>query len=166
LIEDYLDEIISMEVGISDEAEDYDLLYISSKLALCAKSQERLSEIQLHLTKISIGVSRTSSDISVVLKAKERALKADPSYVSNSREERGHWLDLQLGVEKKEDLIWQDIKRTVSTIREVLGDRVQTIRRLDSDLRLHQKLFEAKVASGAVSGLNLPKGSSKDLELE
>ena len=60
---------------------------------------------------------------------------------------------------------WMQLKRAVSEVREAVGERAAMIRRLDSDLRLHARLYEVKVAGGALPPPGFKPGSSKGEEV-
>jgi len=67
-----------------------------------------------------------------------------------------------LRVESKE---WDVAKKTLREIKEAVANQVQTVRRLDSDIRLQHKLLEAKVSAGADSHGFFPGPEKKEVAL-
>lgn len=159
------DQASDLRPVMSEEDSAYDLVYISEKLAKCSSFMEKLSDIQIKLTKIALGATRANHNGSYLLKLKIEELKASEECEALPRSKRNYWLQ-QKTVQAKEELNdWNHLNRLVSEVREAVSDRVQMMKRLDSDVRLHQKLLEAKVAAGATSPNSYTGSSERDLEL-
>lgn len=146
-----MDDAMALSLGLSEDDSVYDLTFISKKLAICATYQERLSDIMMKLTMRSIEVHRVSSGQRRLLEMKERELKEGVEYAALAREEKGPWLGKNLQERRDEAERWNTLKRVVLEVKEAVSERAQMMKRLDSDLRLHSKLYEAKVAAGATS---------------
>lgn len=152
-------------VGLSEDDSVYDLHYISGKLALLSSHLETLSDIQFSLTKISLEVRRKVGALKSLLTVRERELKGGLEYIETPRDQKSVWLGNQLQELRELFEGWQFTERMVSEIREAVDDRSGILKRLDSDLRLHSKLYEAKVTHGAHSPASLPGGDAKDIDL-
>jgi len=163
---DRLDDALNCELGMSEDDSDYDLNFISQKLAKCSSYMERLSHIQMQLTKISIGANRTARDDTALLKLKEVDLKASGEYDNiTPRGMKSKWVQDQLSALRKETQDWMNLARAVSEVKDAVGERAGTMKRLDSDLRLHCKLYEAKVAAGATSSVSFKVSDAKEVDL-
>lgn len=145
-----LDEALAMKMGLTEDDSDYTLSFIGEKLALCSRYSERLSDISILLTQMAIGVNSKLADTKSLVKLTEAEKKSSKDYKELPREEKTAWLVLQLQACTKEHEEWNDCARTLASVKEAVTDRVQTMRRLDSDLRLQHKLLEAKVEQGAM----------------
>lgn len=164
-IMDLLDNGQSMKVGLSEEDSDYDLNFISSKLAKLSVYQERLSDIQMKLTRISLEVKRVGSQKSSILRLKEREIRSSDEYHNLTREEKTPWLATQLETVREDAEEWKILGQLVSEVKEAIGERAGTMKRLDSDIRLHAKIFEAKVAAGATSPSSYTGNSTEEVEI-
>lgn len=162
-----LDFAAAMELGLSEDDADYDLQFIASKLAKCSTFLEKLADLQIYLTKISIEVARKADRTAILAKLKEIGLKDSDEFQELERARKSPWLENQLRDLKEEAQRWLQLRRLVLEVKEAVGDRVGTMKRLDSDLRLHTKLLEAKVAAGATAR-NPMKGDAAtgDLDLD
>lgn len=160
-----LNDASEMQIGLSEDDADYDLNFISSKLALVSVYQERLSDIQMKITRITIEVRRVGSQTHSLHKLKERQLKGSDEYDNTPRSEKTLWLDNQLTEVREAAEEWRIMGQLVSEVKEAVGERAGTIKRLDSDLRLHTKIFEAKVAAGATSPTSFTGSSIEGLDI-
>lgn len=162
----YLDDAESMSVGFKGTEEVvYDLQFITDKLKKVSIFQERLSDLQLKLTRAQIELQQLFSTTKSHLTMKEREFKESDEYKEESRESKTTWLGNQLQsiVDQHEQ-----VKTTLSMVSEVkkaVSDRAQMMKRLDSDLRLHSKLFEAGVIAGATSPSSYTGDQTDEVEL-
>lgn len=95
--------------------------------------------------------TRKMSTAKSMKRLKESALKCSEEYSATSRDQKSAWVQEQM-----EDVLEYDerctyITRLVSEVRDAVAERMQMIKRLDSDIRLQQKILEMKVSVGADS---------------
>ena len=145
----YLEQALEMEVGMSPDDTAYDIAFIAKKLALCSTHMEALSGIQIQLTKIGLYVTRQDHSRKNALSLQEAKLKASDEYGETPRVERKLWLEDRLREQRQEHQDWMDLRRAVSEVKDAVAERAGLMKRLDSDLRLHSKLYDTKVAAGA-----------------
>jgi len=162
---DLLEQAGSMELGLSEDDTDYDLAFLSNKLAKCSVFQERLSDIQLKLTKINIFVKTTSKRAESVLRAYTTELKLSEEYADQPRAIKTPWLENELLERKGELDKWMELSFIVSEVKDAVNERQGTMKRLDSDLRLHSRIFEAKVGVGA-NPRPFPPASNQGIDLD
>jgi len=117
VVHSLFEEAAALQLNLSHDDSVYDLNYISDKLAKSSFVQEKLAELQMRLTRISLVVIRAGG--------------------------------------------YDKLRKTIKEVKEAVANQVQTMRRLDSDIRLHHKLLEAKVAAGA-DGIMGYKSDKKD----
>lgn len=147
----YLEEVLNMEIRLGDDDDVYDIGFISQKLHLCSKFSERAAHIMISLTKINIEVTGHAAATLGLSKTVQSRLKASPEYGELPMRERSDWLSNRVEGERQAAEKWQLLRSAVSQVKEAVADRVSTLKRLDSDLRLQSRLLEAKVAAGATN---------------
>lgn len=162
----YLDDAMGMRLGLTEDDSDYDLSFICTKLALCSTYLERLSDIQLKLSKITIEVTRTAAETQSLYRLKEVEVKASDSYRNQSRDQKTSWLMAKLKGERETADQWSTIKKVVSEIKDAVGERALMMKRLDSDIRLHSKLYDARVAAGATSPNSYTGSNTDEIDLD
>lgn len=162
-----LDKAAEMRLGLSLEESEYDISYIAEKLIQCSRMLEKLSDYALELTRVAIHVNQRALTEQALLDLQETQIKASQEYENEPRNSKKAWLREQLQEKEETARRWMDLKRAVSEVRGAVEERTQTMKRLDSDLRLHSKLFEAKVATGALPPPGFkPDSSTEELSLE
>lgn len=164
-IEGALDDALAMELGLSEDDSDYDLHFITQKLAKVSTYQERLSDIMLRLTKIGLEVSRVASTKASGLNVRTGSLKSSQAYLDQPRASRSEWLSNQLESARVDAEKWTILRSAVSSVKDAVAERASTMKRLDSDLRLQTRLLEARVAAGASSPYSFPGGNGDEVEL-
>lgn len=160
------EQAASMKLGLSEDESAYDLTFIRSKLAICSTYQERLSDMMMKLSRISIETTRILQSNKAHHSLKEKRLKATEDYRKTHVTEKGAWLADQLRDEEESILSWQQLHSLVSEVKEAVAERASTMKRLDSDLRLHSKLYEAGVAAGATAPTSFTGSSTAELDIE
>lgn len=161
-----LDDTMSMSIGLSSgEDADYDLNYISDKLKLVSVYQERLSDLLLKITKIGLEVTQTSRAKMALAGLKSKQLKASEEYRELPTNEKGHWLANQLLDLEGDAEVWKTLSEVVSEVKKAITERVATVRRLDSDIRLHAKIYEARVAAGATSPSSYTGNQTDEIDI-
>jgi hypothetical protein len=168
-VEHLLDQAIAHQLGMSEHDTDYKLTYISEKLAKVSHMIEALSDIQMKLARISLKVTKQTGNAKSLLALKERQAKDSPEYRAQTREHKSVWLANQLISEQDTAVKWAGLHRVVSEVKEAVAERAQTMKRLDSDIRLHAKLYETKVAAGAAgatSPTSYTGSESPELDLQ
>lgn len=160
---------IGMELRLSEDDSDYKLTFITQKLAQVSTYIEKLSDIQMQLTRIALEVTRAAQAHKKRLQAQERTLKGSDEYAQTSREQKSLWLHEQLqGLQDTADE-WTSLATVVSEVRQAVSDRAQTMKRLDSDIRLQAKMYEQKLSAGAGGATSStaytgPKNEELDIE--
>lgn len=160
-----LDEAAAMEVGLKDDDSPYDLTYISETLRKLGIFQERLSDIQMKLTRMGIEITKVSRQKTSLYKFKEKELRGSPDYHNTPLAEKALWLANQLGKVTEDVESWRSLTFVVSAVKDAVSDRVATMKRLDSDIRLHAKIFEAKVSAGATSPSSYTGTSTTEIDI-
>ena len=160
-----LDKLDTHVLDLSPDSEEYDLHYISKKLAACTHHQEQLSTLLLNLTRVNLAVTNMNRGASTALELKSRQLKDSEDYKCLPRDEKSTWLAGQLQNLREEADAWIDLRKAVSEVREAVAERASTMKRLDSDLRLHSKLYETKVSQGAIPRPTYSANPDDDIDL-
>jgi hypothetical protein len=119
---------------------------------------ETLSDLSMELAKISLEVTRQTSEKKSQFSLREVALKADATYATMERGKKEHWLQDKLKVLRDELESWSLTNTFLTEIRGAVNDRIQLFKRLDSDLRLQHKILEARIAAGLSSPAAPSKG--------
>jgi len=161
----WLEDATNMKVGLTDDDSDIDLTYITEKLRKLSVYQERLSDIMMKITRMSLDIHTASRSLIAAVILREKELKASDAYSEVARNERAFWLANQLADDKQATEEWKSLSTMVSTVKEAVAERAATMKRLDSDIRLHARLFEAGVAGGAKSPSSYTGGSTKEMDL-
>lgn len=163
-----LDDATSMTLGLSEDDSEYSLIFIREKVAKCSTYQERISDVMMKLTKVSIEVQKVAHGKKLELLYKTSELKDGAEYKEMHMHHKTPWLDMQLAEAKDEAESWNSLKRVVSEVKEAVGERAQTLKRLDSDLRLHTKLLEMsnEEGRGASSPTAFTGSSSEEVDID
>lgn len=154
-LEGYLDEALNWEIRLSEDDSIYDLDYIREKLAKISNVSELLSDRQMSATKIHLEVVRQASVAKTRAEMADANLRESDSYIGLSREGKTPWITKQMAVYRDNEASWALTLQFSREIRGQLTERIQMLRRLDSDLRLHQGLIEVGHKVGA-TGSPLP----------
>ena len=160
-----LDQAGSMELQLSEDDSEYDLKFLSEKLAKVSVFQERLSDLQVRLARINIYVKQTAKRAESALRAYTTELKMSKEYEEQPRATKTPWLEQQTSERRAQTDKWMDLAFVVSEVKDAVNERQGTMKRLDSDLRLHSRLFEAKVAAGAAPRPSFP-GQNPGIDLD
>lgn len=160
-----LDQAMSMEVGLDNGEADYDLNFIASKLKAVTIFMERLSDIQIMLTKYTIVVRQQASNCETIHKIAKEQLHVKPEFRNIPAVDRVVLEREQLGETLTTWERWRDVAATLTLVNNAVSDRAGTIKRLDSDLRLHSKLYEQRVAQGATSPHSFKGASIEEIDV-
>jgi phosphoglycerate-specific signal transduction histidine kinase len=160
------EEAAALRPGLSIDDSVYDLNYITEKLTSISTGLEKLSDIMMSLSRISLETTRAANSASTALDLANKEGKASPDYVDQPREQRSFWLANQTQTQREATERWQQLQRIVSEVKEAVADRVGTMKRLDSDIRMHRQLLEAKVHAGATSPASYKGQKTPDLSLD
>ncbi|HEC65656.1 MAG TPA: hypothetical protein ENI23_10190 [bacterium] len=163
-----LDDATEMTIGLSETDSDYNLMFIREKVTKCATYQERISDVMMKLTRVSIEVQKVAHGKKLEFIFKTNSLKDSEEYKNLPRDEKTVWLRLRLMEAQDETESWNTLRRVVSEVKEAIGERAQTLKRLDSDLRLHTKLLEMakEEGRGATSPDAFTGSSSKEVDID
>lgn len=148
---DVLDLALSMRLGLTADDAAYDVPFISQKIAVCSKFQEDLADAMARLARINIEVHRVEASLRGLLPLKELQFKGTSQYEQMDRDKKSLWLTTTLEPDRLELERWNGLKRAVSEVQRAVNEKAQTMKRLDSDLRLQAKLFETRYGAGATS---------------
>jgi len=137
-------------------------------VAKCSTYQERISDVMMKLTKVSIEVQKVAHGKKLELLFKTNELKDSKEYKELPRNDKTAWLQVQLSKTQDEAESWNSLKRVVSEVKEAVGERAQTLKRLDSDLRLHTKLLEMsnEEGRGASSPASFTGSASEGVDID
>jgi len=160
-----LDSAASMVLKLSEDDSEYDLKFLSEKLAKVSVFQERLSDLLLTLSRMTIAVRQTKSAAESALRVFTTEVRLSEEYADQPRAIKTPWLEQKLLERRAELDKWIDLSFVVSEVKDAVNERQSTMKRLDSDLRLHSRLFEAKVASGATPRPSFP-GNTSGMDLD
>jgi len=154
-----------LKLDMSDDDMMYDLTYIGKMTALCSSIMEKVSDSQMQITKLGLEVRKWQYGATLVLKEEERKLTGSKGYLENPASHRKDWLAAKIQPFKQEVEVWDQLAKSINEVKETVNERMATVKRLDSDIRLHHKLYETKVASGMIGkpGLTGIKAESQDL---
>ena len=146
-----LDQATAMKLRLRAGDVDYDINFIQTKLGVAGVYMERLSDIQMKLTRMSIDTHKMIERAKFACHQRDAQLKLSTSYQTLKRTEKGPWLQQQLVRERGELDSWISLSRALTQVCEAVTARAQTMNRIDSQLRTHAKLFEHGVRAGATS---------------
>lgn len=138
----HLDDGLSMSLGLTTTDSEYSISFIKEKLILCSTFQERLSDIMMKLTRVSIEATRMGFAAKQRLDLRYNERKSSQDYQDQPREKKTVWLQSAIKDQQEAAERWNALRRVVSEVKDAIGERAQTMKRLDSDLRLHSKLLE------------------------
>jgi deoxyribodipyrimidine photolyase len=161
-----LEAALEMRLDISGDDEAYTLKYISEKLAKCSWMLEQLNGFQGELAKIHLELLARKGDVAPYLRMKEKELKASQEYQDLDRNAKGHWLESQLEKVREEVQVWSHLIHVVSEVKETVGERVVTLRRSDSAIRLQIKLLEIRVGATGANPNRFPGNTSRNVDLD
>ncbi len=140
-----------LTIQLSENEADYDLPYLASQLAKCSSYGERLAEMLAALTQMKIEVLREVDRATNALEIKEAEAETGVLFENHKPvSKRNAAIRLHVREEIDAKRAWKGLDATLREVREDVSRRAEMIRRLDSDLRLHQKIIEAKITAGAM----------------
>jgi len=158
-----LDGVLAKKVDLAQEENAYDISYLRTKLVTLSTMQESLSDTSLQLTQQHLNVLQASTNAAALRRLREATLKESQQYVDLPRGEKTAWLEKEMAVYRDKDEAWRQTLVVSDEVRNAVAERTQTMKRLDSALRLHQKLLEDGVRGiGAFGSPLIPPG--KDLD--
>jgi hypothetical protein len=142
-------KLAGLRLELSDDASDFDLVYISRKLVICSRCIEVLGDISLGLIKDLLQVTLILRKEQERLDSIKREVTGSFSYIQAPRGEKAAILAAQQEECHTREKEWMTRRILVLEVKEAVAERAQTMKRLDSDLRLHGRLYEARLVSGA-----------------
>lgn len=163
--ESYLNDAMEMRLNLSLDAAVYNLNYLSEALAMVSTWQERLSDLQMKVTVMSLEIIQQKRARAAILRSKKNELRASDEYSQVPLNEKAGWLENQLLLVDKEAGDWAEAEAIVLEVKRAISERAGTMRRLDSDLRLHSKLYEARVGAGATSPDSYTGNSTSEMDI-
>ena len=151
-----LDDAMDMKLGLSEDDSDYNIFFIREKVTKCATYQERISDVMMRLTRVSIEVQKVAHGKKLALTFETNEVRDGLEYKELPQNEKTGWLQNKLKEATDVAESWNTLKRVVSEVKEAVSERASTLKRLDSDLRLHTKLLEMSNEEGR--GASSPTG--------
>lgn len=149
-LKEILDGAMEFHLDLSEDEAIYDIVYISKKLAQLSTFQEKLRGLTMELTHLAIRVHRRYFAEKSLFELIERKYKYSPEYRNLPRDEKKGWLFEQIAEQEATTESWRVLKMVLEEVRIAVTNQIGTMNRLNSDLRLHAKLYDIKVALGAV----------------
>jgi len=149
-LQEILNEAMEFHLDLSEDEAVYDIPYISKKLAQLSTFQEKLRGMTMELTHLAIRVHRRYFAEKSLFELRERKYKYSPEYRNLPRDEKKGWLYEQITEQEATTESWRVLKMVLEEVRQAVSNQIGTMNRLNSDLRLHAKLYDTKVALGAV----------------
>jgi len=149
-LREILDEAMEFHLDLSEDEAIYDIPYIAKKLAQLSTYQEKLRGMTMELTHLAIRVHRRYFSEKSLFELTERKYKYSPEYRNLPRDEKKGWLYEQTVEQEGTTEEWRVLKMVLEEVRQAVTNQIGTLNRLNSDLRLHAKLYDIKVALGAV----------------
>lgn len=143
-----LDDALNLQLGLSEDDSIYTVSYIQEKVTRVSVYQERLSDIQTKLSKMHLEILRVGGQLRSLKNTKERRLKGSDEYADQDRSVKTLWLVNQLEHETEQAEAWEFARKVVSEVREAVAERLSTMKRLDSSIRLQSRILETKHTMG------------------
>lgn len=144
-------EVEAYRLDLSDDESDYDLIYIGQRLAKCSASMEQIGHKLMALVRWGMELRKYQAASKRKLQDTLETLKGSDDLVCIPKAERSDWLKKQSEPQQRDLEAWTELLELLETVSEAARDKMQLMKRLDSDIRLHQKLLEAKIAVGAMA---------------
>jgi len=115
---------------------------------------------------VRIMVSQNELRVKGLLKVRLGLMKGSDSYDSLSRSEKSSWLQEHIEEEENEVNDWALARMVVLEVKDAIGDRIQMFRRLDSDIRLHERMLTAQSESERLAPSEFsPTSDSEEVRL-
>jgi hypothetical protein len=137
-----LEKIQGLRVDLSETDSDYHREYIKSRVIAASSAMENLSDLSLSLTKVALVVRRAYRDARSSLRDTRALAMASTEYAAQTLLSREAWLLSYLQKYQERVDRWEFVSHLFEESRASVVERMGTIRRIDSDLRLHQRLLE------------------------
>lgn len=139
-----------LTIQLSENEEDYDLRYLQTQLAKCSSYGERLADMMARMAQLKVLVLQGESRASNLFE--DAQLEAEISTSENLKPvaRRNAIVKRHSLEEKREFQRWKILELVVREARDEVCRRSDIVKRLDSDLRLHEKILAAKITAGAM----------------
>lgn len=141
----------ALVLQLTGKDSDFTLDFLQEKLVRCSAFQERLAEIISHLTRYAIPVLQVCDGTELQVQVRELELTEEPAYKAlKNATDRNRWLKGTLAKDPVyiEHRAWRLTRSILTEAKQVVSRRAETMKRLDADIRLHEKILEAKVGLG------------------
>lgn len=142
-----LEDATSLRIGLDEEDSEFDLEFITTKLRKIAIYHERISDLGMQVSKISIEVRNGLTAAVNIARHKEAEYRAN-GYLAEPRDDRRNWLEDKLAPFETDKNLWKGLVAVVSEVKVAVESKAGTLKRLDSDLRLHVKIIEQAGTAG------------------
>ena len=143
---------LDLEVRLEEDEAVYDLHYIARKLAQVSSYSEQLSDLCLQLTRYNLQVIQCTKSARLLIKTWQARLANSDAYHQVPSGGKTAWMTMQLEPYNRLLGAWEVVEKSVHEVKTALADRAQMLKRLDSDLRLHQRIVEARTVQTGVPG--------------
>jgi uncharacterized protein YihD (DUF1040 family) len=143
-LNDLVDTLSQMEVNLSDDDAEYSYIYIAQKLAQVSAFTEKLADLSLQLSRLDLAVIKAASNAKIRYNTKLVELTDSVDHSKLPRYARKSWLAARLSKAQQAVEVWESMKKSIRIVKGVLEVKANTLKQLDSDLRLQQKLTQQK----------------------
>lgn len=148
-----------LTIGLSQNEEAYDLPYIAKQLSKCSTYGERLADMMARLAQLRVSTMQQVDRAANLLEQAKAEREISPEGQGfKPASARLSWVRIQTAPETDTWKTWKTTEMVVREAKEDVGRRAETVKRLDSDLRLHQRIIEAKITAGAMGQPDLTSG--------
>lgn len=143
-----LDRVLEMEVGISDNSEDYTLEYIAAKLALVTAYSEKLSTYSTLLASHSLAVINGARSAKSYVKIRTAQIMLSPEYQAKSGSRQKAWLEVKIAPLTISATNWEIFEKSLNVVQDAIAEKMTTFRKIDSSLRLQTRIYEDQHGMG------------------
>jgi len=143
-----LEEAASFVVDLPLQEEAYDTSLIVTKLAACAVYMEKLSGYQLEVSIALMSIGKLVRNSKAKLRKQEMDTKDSQAYKQQDRSEKTVYLEKTVEPFRDELEQHETMRLLLAEAKEGLTEKMNSLRRIDSSLRLQSKLLEEKISLG------------------
>jgi len=146
-----LKDVNDLRIEVSSDLADYTIFYVAEKLVCCTSALSKLGDLAASISLWAIEVAGKMSQLKTLIAMKSRDVKSRSDWKSSTRDEREFLLYDAIKVYQEELDDWELVRVFLSELRILVTTKSQLIKRIDSDLRLQEKLIEASTGKSGVA---------------
>lgn len=144
-----MEKSATLVLGLSEQEADYDLSYLQGKLAKCSAFQERLAEMVTRITQLQVPVLQMRDAAEAQVEAAEAEV-IDAGLKDVPASLRVRYVKGKTAEPRSVFQQWSTTAEVLRAAKRAIEQRADTMKRLDSDIRLHERILEAKIGVGAM----------------